>query len=191
MADQAYQSDLREGLEREIAALEAQGVPLPWWWSSLRQPEPGTSTPEQQRLPDTGRSGARPGSDAEPFGVRGGLPGTRPDYTPPSPEELARMKLEARLMFLDGLRAQLDADPELLRFVDNVIGSQVQAAEQRQQERLHTALKEQAERYEVLERQQNKSSLVLTVASSIASLIAGWLLSAVSPVSTLAHLFVR
>jgi hypothetical protein len=164
MAEESSLAELRESVERHIAALEAQGVYDP------------------RRVEFYSRIGPR---------------------REPTPEERAQQelkrKLEARFMFLNDFRDRLDDDPALLHFVDSIISNHVQAAEQRHRDRLHAALQEQASKYEamlhqqqadskVAERRQNTYSLSLTVVSSVAALIAGWLLSAISPVSALAHL---
>lgn len=84
---------------------------------------------------------------------------------PEPPEYLLRR----RLLFLMSLRTQMEKDPELLRFIDGMIAQRVKAAERR----------------------QRTYSIAVTVAVSVASLIAGWLLSAISPVSALTHLLPR
>jgi hypothetical protein len=74
-------------------------------------------------------------------------------------------KLSDRIMFLQELQESMQEDPELLRFVDNVIGQQVQATERRQTR--------------------------LTVILSVVSLVAGWLLSLIGTPANIAHLMGR
>ena len=79
--------------------------------------------------------------------------------------ELVNATLQRRRAFLTSMQEHLEADPALLSFVDAMIGNQVKAAERRQP--------------------------MVAAGVSLASLIAGWLLSAISPVSTLTHLLAR
>jgi hypothetical protein len=68
---------------------------------------------------------------------------------------------------LEELRNWMTADAEFARLVDAMIGRQVQAAEQR----------------------QRQAAVRTAIISAAVSLIAGWLLSAVSPVSMVSSLF--
>jgi hypothetical protein len=77
-----------------------------------------------------------------------------------------RLKLQTRMSFLVDLRQKLDDDPELFNFVDSMIANQVKAAERR----------------------QRRYSAIVTTGLSVVSLIAGWLLSAISPAATVAHI---
>jgi hypothetical protein len=73
--------------------------------------------------------------------------------------------LRRRRAFLTSLQQHLESDPELLAFVDTMIGNQVKAAERRQR--------------------------MVAGSLSLVSIVAGWLLGAISPVPALAHLFTR
>lgn len=80
--------------------------------------------------------------------------------SPPLAADLAR--LVERTEFLEDLRDHMQEDPELMRFVDSVIGQRVHASE-RQQTRLAIGL-------------------------SVLSLVAGWLLSLVGTPANVAQL---
>jgi hypothetical protein len=75
-------------------------------------------------------------------------------------------KLENRLTFLVDLKQKLTEDLEPLNFVDSMIANQVKAAAKR----------------------QRTYSVVVTTVLSVVSLGAGWLLSALNPTVTIAHL---
>jgi hypothetical protein len=85
-----------------------------------------------------------------------------------------------RVRFLQLLQKQLDADPELLRFVDSFVGRRVEEGERRQQVAFAAA-----------ERRQYAAAVRLTVVSSVISLGAGWLLSLLTPATVLAHVLPR
>jgi hypothetical protein len=80
--------------------------------------------------------------------------------TPQGPD--AVKVLDQRLSRLEQLRSWMGEDPELERLIDDTIGKRVRAAERRQQ--------------------------YLSVGFGVASLIAGWLLSAVSAPAVLFNL---
>jgi hypothetical protein len=85
---------------------------------------------------------------------------------PPLPRgDIAAISLQ--ITRLEELRNWMTTDAEFARLVDAMIGQQVQAAEQR----------------------QRRAAVRTTVISAAVSLIAGWLLSAVSPVSMVSSLF--
>jgi hypothetical protein len=77
----------------------------------------------------------------------------RPKLSKSAPLTGNLAKLVERVQFLEDLQEQMQEDPELLRFVDSVIGQRVHASERRQAR--------------------------LSVGLGVASLIAGWLLSIV------------
>lgn len=85
-----------------------------------------------------------------------------------SPEQSADVlaKLDNTVDHLKQVRLTIDQHPELVPVIGDIIG----------------------DRLKTTQRQQNRYAIVLTVLSSAISLIVGWLLSAVSPVSALAHL---
>jgi hypothetical protein len=90
-----------------------------------------------------------------------------------TPRQLAEMEkhklqatLESRMTFLVDLKQKLKEDPDLLGFVDSMIANQVKQSEKRL--RTHSAS--------------------ITTVVSILSLIAGWLLTALTPTVTIAHL---
>jgi hypothetical protein len=88
-------------------------------------------------------------------------------------EKASMDRLQARAKRLRQMQKLFKDDPELMRIVDVTIGNQLKAAEERQQTQARLA-----------QRRQTAFSVVF----SVLSLIAGWLLSAVSPVSAVARL---
>jgi hypothetical protein len=102
------------------------------------------------------------------------LPGGSPDTSSAAKDTLA--ELDSRTARLQQVNQLLHADPELLRLVDTSIFRHVQAAEQRQAARAKSTQRRQA---------------LFTVVLTVMSLVVGWLLSAISPVSTVAHLVGR
>lgn len=87
------------------------------------------------------------------------LPGSLPAGTL-NPE--VRKQLQTRVRHLRQIETWMQADPDLLHTVDQLISNQVRAAQRRQ--------------------------AIFSAGTAILSLVAGWLLSAISPVSALAHL---
>jgi hypothetical protein len=180
----ATADELQEGIQQELVALAEQG--------SLAAKRHLAARDAVLSFWPVGALGAFAGASAP----TGAPTDTREE---PSPEERARLalqtRLDARVQFLASFQRQLKDDPEALRFVDAMLSNHVGAAEKRQQERLHTALQEQAASYEALLHKQqadakagSRRQNVFSVAAAVVSLIAGWLLSALNPVFALAHL---
>lgn len=93
----------------------------------------------------------------------------------PTPEEQAERKsLSLRIERLKQVQTWMAEDHLLERVIDEAIGNHIRAAEKRQ---LAT--------FKITQRRQN----VFAISISVAALIVGWLLSAVTPATFLAHLF--
>lgn len=80
---------------------------------------------------------------------------------------------QGRVRRLQRLQKLLQEDPDLLQIVDHTLSKQIEAAEMRAIARAKADQRRQT---------------IISACAAVVSLIAGWLLSAISPVSTLAHL---
>jgi hypothetical protein len=162
-----HASVLDAAIESELSAGEAQIDAL----FEIGQERAGVKTEPEPKKHSSGGRANRVAERARNGHIRAEVDATMAALTD---EEKASLKLlQARTKRLRQLQTLFKDDPELMRIVDEMIGNQVKAAEQRQQAQAHVAQRQQT---------------VFSVAFSVLSLIVGWLLSAVSPVSAVAHL---
>lgn len=182
MAGSSYAAGLADALDQTIADLERQvgGVPsVPRGGESQSKrttgaPPPLAPPPASVPVPAPGVPPQQPGEAARApaAGAYGGLPSAAPapapaPYAPaaaPPPGVIAG-NLSTQIRRLEELRRWVREDPTFGQLVDNMIGRQVQAAEKRQ--RIYTAV------------------------FSVISLVVGWLLPALVPVTNLTTLLPR
>jgi hypothetical protein len=97
-----------------------------------------------------------------------------------TPEEEAAAEairaLSNRMQNLQQVLGLFHRDPDLMRLVDTSIQKRMQGAEKKQA---------------AIARAAQRRQTIFTVVLAVISLAAGWLLSAISPVSTVAHLVGR
>lgn len=126
-------------------------------------------------------------------------PGERSSSAPKAtPEEWAAAEkmhaLTDRVMNLQEVLGLFHRDPELMRLVDASIQKRMQTAEKRQATLAKTTLEKQAaiaketlEKQEAAARATQRRQTIITVILSVVFLVAGWLLSAISPVSAVSQ----
>lgn len=185
-AEQFWQS-YRESFSRRDAQADAHGPTPPFAAEEPTALPPGSNPEAMQIIDDIQERIAA----APRLRGGGGMIMFDPDWV--------AMTLQRRMRFLHELQDQLTEDPATLRFVDSLITNRIHEMETQQRTALANALTEQAQKYEAMlaaqkreaaraTHEQNRFSVVVTVISSSLSLMAGWLISAISPLPLL-HVF--